>query len=142
MEETKFYENANTLITNKRIVVDWKTFAMGQITSVDTHTTSEETNEETAKNKIIKFFTKIIWWISLFAGFFLWMLWESGWGWFFFIGSIVCLIINAMNDNKWKLNHYHVTLQTSAWAVEAYSNDDEKIIKDVINAINEAIVSR
>lgn len=118
-QERMFFEQGNVKVTNARFIVPSQTYAMSGITSV-------------------KFFTEkpgLLWPIVAF---------------------LIALLALAGNGNIWSVGvplvigillllrkaTHHVVLSSASGETRALASKDKEFISNVINGLNEAIVSR
>lgn len=117
MEETLF-QSGNVVVTNKRFMVGGKTIALAGVVSVSMMYTDPS---RTAPIILLI--------IGLICLAFAWLL------------GVVLIILGAL----WLYSQkrvYHVVLESAAGSQEALSSKDEQYISDVVQALNDAIVSR
>tara|TARA_R110001583_G_scaffold175656_1_gene330297 strand:+ start:169 stop:540 length:372 start_codon:yes stop_codon:yes gene_type:complete len=122
MENEKiFYQEPNILITNSRIVVNGKTYAMRNISSV-------------GMSENPKLFLKIASTIMLIfgmAGMYL----KDYWMGTAALGIAIIILLNSRNE-------YAVVISSNSGDSNALSSNNKDYILSVVNAINEAIVYR
>ncbi|MDH2917858.1 MAG: DUF6232 family protein [Sideroxydans sp.] len=120
-QETVFLNEKNIHVTNARLVLPAQTYAMSGITSVETGYDQP--------SKLIPIILIIIGVLALTAG-------MKG----FFIGAIFIAIGGAWIYMM--KNTYHMFLHTASGKTQALSSYDESWIKQVVKAVNEAIIHR
>jgi len=121
MDENIFFNNGNVSVSNSRFIVSGQTYAMSNVTSVKSGIKEPERGGSVA---------------LVVIG----LLCLLGSGWVFFVGLLLIGFgIMAWHGGK---AQYSVILNTSAGENQALVSEDKLYIKDVIAALNEAIVSR
>jgi hypothetical protein len=122
MAEEIFYESGNVKVTNARFIVDSQTYAMNGVTSVKGHIIPA--------NRTLGLILLIVGLLIFFG---------SGIG-----GKLLGLLVAAAGGYlmyQAKATHA-VMLHSSSGEAQALSSTDEAYIKNVINALNEALIHR
>ncbi len=117
MEETLF-ESGNVVVTNKRFIVGGKTTALAGVVSVSMMYTKP--------NRVPPIILLIIGLICL--SFSTWL-------------GVVLIVLGGL----WlyfQKTQYHVVLESAAGSNDALTSTDEQFIGSVVQALNDAIVSR
>ena len=121
MEEKIFFNEGQVTVSNSRFTVSGQTYAMSNVTSVKSGIIEADYGAPA-----------FIFFIGLACLF--------GSGWVFFVGIIVILLaIFMFVDNK---PTYSVILNTASGENHALVSTDKLYIEQVINSLNESIVSR
>lgn len=120
-QETVFLNEKNIRVSNSRLVLPAQTYAMSGITSVETGLEKP--------SKLYPIILIIIGVLALSTG-------MSG----FIIGAIF-IAIGAAWIYKLK-DTFHMFLHTASGKTQALSSQDEAWIKQVVKAVNEAIIHR
>ncbi|HVZ39672.1 MAG TPA: DUF6232 family protein [Candidatus Kapabacteria bacterium] len=115
MSEQKIFENGDVVVTDKRFIVDGRTYPVANITSVRAL--------ERTPNRIIP--------ILLIAGGLLIVPKLKG-GSLFPIGVGVLWLLHARKS-------YHVGVTTAAGEAQALTRRDERLVTEVVGALNRAI---
>lgn len=117
--ETVFFERGNVVITNTRFIVPGQTYAMSNVTSIK--------HVETAPSKLPGG-------IAIIAGALLllgkiWVL------------AAILIAAGAILLMKAK-GKYDVMLQTASGEVRAFGSSDQDLVRQIVAALNQAIVFR
>jgi len=132
-EEKAFLTESNVYVSNARIVIAGTTYALSNITSVSKRMTPASTGCST----VIILFGVIILLIGLVH-----------FGVRHVITGLVLIIIAVLAAGggvysfKSQKPTYHILLASSSGETEALSSQDEAVVDRIVNAINQAIVSR
>lgn len=122
MEETVFFNEGNVSVSNSRFIVNGQTYAMSSVTSVK--------KGETPPDKTMEIiFVILCVLIIAFA--------SAAWK----IGALVvgAYLINLIRNKK---TIYSVVLNVSSGEMQALQSHDKAFIERIIEALNQAIVSR
>jgi hypothetical protein len=121
MEEKIFFNEDNVTVSNSRFIVSGQTYAMSNVTSVK----SGKIEPDHGSSGILG----VIGLACLFGS-----------GWVFFAGLLlIALAIFIFLNNK---PTYSVILNTASGENQALTSTDKQYISEVINSLNESIVSR
>lgn len=125
LAERTFFSEGDTLVTNARLVSRGHTYAIAGVTSV-------KAVVEPAKSTGVgwAFLGAIVLLISLFNG------WWPG----IVVGAIV-LALGIMVARSQKPTH-HLVLHSSSGEVRAISSQDGAVVSRILEAVNNAIISR
>ena len=121
MEETTFFNDGGLTVTNSRFVVPGQTYAMSGVTSI-------RTEEYPPSRK----------WPSIITGL----------GLLLVLGGkdtiIAALILIAIGVVWWRSQKttYRIVLSSASGETDAFTSTDEKYVDNLVNALNDAIVSR
>lgn len=121
MEETTFFNDGGLTVTNSRFVVPGQTYAMSGVTSI-------RTEEYPPSRK----------WPSIITGL----------GLLLVLGGkdtiIAALILIAIGVVWWRSQKttYRIVLSSASGETDAFTSADEKYVDNLVNALNDAIVSR
>lgn len=124
MEENKFFENGNVLVTGSRFVVDAQTYAMSNVTSVKTGIKPA--------SKAVGVILILIGVICLAGG--------QGESTSLMWGAGLCLVGVLLYRSAKPT--YSVVLNTAAGENQALISEDRNYIDEVVSALNNAIISR
>ncbi|CAN7609148.1 DUF6232 family protein [Caballeronia sp. LjRoot34] len=117
--ETVFFQRGNVSVTNARFIVPGQTYAMSNVTSIK--------HVETPPSKLPG-------WLLIIGGavFCFGKIWVLG-----------LLLIAGGAGVLWKAKgKYDVMLQTSSGEVRAFGSTDPGLVREIVMALNEAIVFR
>ena len=120
-QETVFLNEKNIHVTNARLVLPAQTYAMSGITSVETGFDKP--------SKLYPIILIVIGVLALIAG-------MNG-----FLFGVIFIAIGAAWIYKLK-DTFHMFLHTASGKTQALSSYDESWIKQVVKAVNEAIIHR
>ena len=121
MEETTFFNEGGLTVTNSRFVVPGQTYAMSGVTSI-------RTEEYPPSRK--------------------WPIIITGLGVLLVLGGkdtiIAALILIAIGVVWWRSQKttYRIVLSSASGETDAFTSADEKYVDNLVNALNDAIVSR
>jgi hypothetical protein len=121
MEEKIFFNEGNVTVSNSRFIVSGQTYAMSNVTSVKSGKIAPDNGA-----------AGIFGFIGIACLF--------GSGWVFIVGmALIALAIFTFFNNK---PTYSVILNTASGENQALTSPDREYIAQVINSLNESIVSR
>ncbi|MCT8866313.1 DUF6232 family protein [Shewanella xiamenensis] len=123
MEEKVFFNKGNVMVTNSRFIVNGQTYAISNVTSVKA--------SENSSSQASVFLLFILGFMCFFL--------DAG---YVGVGVGILLWVIAFYDFKTIKHTYSVILNTSAGENKALSSQDEGYVKDIVKALNDAIVSR
>ncbi|PTU70755.1 DUF6232 family protein [Chromobacterium haemolyticum] len=122
MDEQVFFNESGVSVSNSRFIVNGQTYAMNSVTSVKQGETKPESGPE--------YFIILI---SVLVVVFGDSLWKIG-------AALVCAaMIYFIKSKKWT---YSVVLNVSSGEMQALRSKDKEYIGKIIEALNQAIVSR
>jgi hypothetical protein len=121
MEETTFFNEGGLTVTNSRFVVPGQTYAMSGVTSI-------RTEEYPPSRK----------WPGIITG--LGVLLLLG-GKDTIIGALILIAIGVVWWRSQKTT-YTVVLSSASGETDAFTSTDEEYVRNLVNALNDAIVSR
>jgi hypothetical protein len=121
--EIVFFSNPNPKndikITNTRAIINGKTYAMANVTSVSL--------SKTPSNAYIG-------WLLFLVGLIIIFLLSMQFGWVFVIVGLIWALVAKPS--------YHVNLGSSSGETDALSSKNRQLIEGIVEAINQAIIHR
>ena len=142
-EEKVFFNGGGVKVTNTRIIVDGDTYTLANVTSCKSRY-KVETGLDTSNAKKRKLI-KIIGWLAIILSLFIGFKANE------IIGSIITaaimylamIILNAIfKDKPFNYRVYTVSFGSASGEKDAITSHNENFINKVVNAVNDAIVSR
>lgn len=125
-EQTYYSDEKGVRITGTRVIFGSTTYSMANISSI-------RTDEEPAK-RAPGIVTAIIGLILLVTGI------SAGWAWLIITGIVILgigvLIARAASAK------YHIKITSASGEATALSSNDKEYAGKIVNAVNEAIISR
>jgi Family of unknown function (DUF6232) len=140
-DESIFFQSGNIMVTNARFVVGAKTFAMRGITSVEVVETDEAAAKHPGKTwpEIIILLGLAI---TVFFGLLFWILNDFDY-WILVGAGIICILVIIAGSflNIQMKRAFKIVLRTAGGEVTAYQSFDRNHISQIVQALNNSIIS-
>ncbi len=134
-EEQVFMDQGGIKVTNARVIVDGDTYSLANVTSCKSRYTEHEGIDK-SKDRL----KKLLLWGGIILGIILGSAVKS-----FAFGAIIAvvgIVASFFIKSTFDYRIYKVYFGSAAGEQEAISSQDENFIRQIVNAVNDAIVAR